>query len=56
MLDTAVISGEDVCCNVVMTSVISFPLLSSVYECQRMECTFISPLRTECDMFVMYGM
>ena len=51
MLDTVVISGDDVCCNVVfgtlvgvfvfsvmwselrMTSAISCPLWSSVYEC-----------------------
>ena len=51
VLDTVVISGEDVCCNVVFgtlvgvfivmwsellrTYVISYPLWSSVYECQR---------------------
>ena len=74
MLDTVVISGDDVCCNVVfrtvvgvfvfsvmwsellMTSVISCPLLSSVYEYQRVECAFRSPVRTECGMFVMYCM
>ena len=40
-----------------MTSaIISCPLWSSVYECQRVECAFISPVRTECDMFVMYCM
>ena len=39
-----------------MTSAISCPLWSSVYECQRVECVFISPLRTECGMFVMYCM
>ena len=37
-----------------MTSAISCPLWSSVYECQRMECAFTSPVRTECDTFVMY--
>ena len=53
MLDTVVLSDDDVCCSVVfgtlvgvfvftvmwsellMTSVISCPLWSSVYECQR---------------------
>ena len=35
-----------------MTSDISCPLWSSVYECQRVECVF----RTECGMFVMYCM
>ena len=63
------ISGEDVCCSVVfgtlvgvfsvmwsellMTSVISCPLWSSVYECHKLECVFTSPARTECGMFVM---
>ena len=58
MLDTVVMSGDDVCCSVVfgtlvgvfvfsvmwsellMTSAISCPLWSSVYECQRVECAF----------------
>ena len=72
MLDTVVISGDDVCCSVVfgtlvvvfsgmwsellMTSAISCPLWSSVYECQRVECAFTTPVRTECGMFVMYCM
>ena len=34
-------------------SVISCPLWSSVYECQRVECAFTSPMGTECGMFVM---
>ena len=64
MLDTVVMSGDDVCCSVVfgtlvgvfvfsvmwsellMTSAISCPLWSSVYECQRVECAFTSPVRT----------
>ena len=68
MLDTVVISGDDVCCSVVfgtlvgvfvfsvmwsellMTSAISCPLWSSLYECQRVECA------TEGGMFVMYCM
>ena len=72
MLDTVVMSGDDVCCGVVfgtvvgvfvfsvmwsellMTSAISSPLWSLVYECQRVECAFTSPVRTECGMFVMY--
>ena len=72
VLDTVVISGNDVSYNVVfgtlvgvfsvmwsqllMTSAISCPLSSSVYECQRVECAFTSPVRTECGMFVMYCM
>ena len=31
-----------------MTSAISCSLLSAVYECQRVECAFTSPVRTEC--------
>ena len=74
MLDTVVISSDDVCYSVVlgtlvgvfvfsvmwsellMTSAISCPLWSSVYECQRVECAFTSPVRTECGMFLMYCM
>ena len=37
-----------------MTSVLSCPLWSLVYECQTVECAFTSPVRTECGMFVMY--
>ena len=36
-----------------MTSVISCPLWSSVYECQGVEWAFTYPVRTECGMFVM---
>ena len=64
ILDTVVISGEEICCSVVfgtlvgvfvfsvmwsellMTSIISCPLWSSVYECPRVECAFTSPVRT----------
>ena len=69
MLDTVVISGEDVCCSVnslvgvfvfsvmwselLMTSAISCPLWLSVYECHKVECAFTSPVRNECGMFVM---
>ena len=72
MLDTVVMSGDDVCCRVVfgtlvevfsvmwsellMTSAISWPLWSSVYECQIVEFAFTSPVRTECGMFVMYSL
>ena len=74
MLDTVVMSGDDVYGSVVfgtlvgvfvfivmwsallMTSVTSCPLWSSVYECQRVECAFTYPVRTECGMFVMYCM
>ena len=36
-----------------MTSAISCPLWSFVYECQSVECAFTYPVRTECGMFVM---
>ena len=36
-----------------MTSDMNCPQWSSVYECQRVECAFTSPGRTECGMFVM---
>ena len=36
-----------------MTSAISCPLCSLVYECHKVECAFRSPVRTECGMFVM---
>ena len=39
-----------------MTSAICFPLWSSVYKYQKVECAFASPVRTECCMFVMYCM
>ena len=31
-------------------------LMTSVYKCQRVECAFTSPVRTECGMFLMYCM
>ena len=39
-----------------MTSAISCPLRSSVYEYQKVECVLTSPMRTECGMFVIYLM
>ena len=36
-----------------MTSAISCSPWSSVYECQRVECAFTTPMSTECGMFVM---
>ena len=39
-----------------MTSAISCPLWSSVYEYQRVECAITSPVRTDCGMFMMYCM
>ena len=69
VLDIVVIFGDGVCCSVVfgtlvgvfsvmllMTSAISCSLWSSVYECQRVECVFTSPVRTEFGMFVIYCM
>ena len=37
-----------------ITSAISCPLWSSVYECQRVECAFSSPVRTECGVYVIF--
>ena len=72
MLDTVVMSGDDVCGSVVfgtlvgvfsvmwsellMTSAISCHLWLLVYKCHRVECAFTSSVRTECGMFVMYCM
>ena len=39
-----------------MTSATSCPPWSPVHECQRVECAFTSPARTECGMFVMHCM
>ena len=39
-----------------MTAAISCSLWSSAYECQRVQCTFTSPVRTECSMFMKYCM
>ena len=39
MLDTVVMSGDDVCCSVVFGTLVG---------------VFTSPARTECGMFVMY--
>ena len=39
-----------------MTSAISCPLWSSVYECHKVECAFTSPVRTERGMFVIFCM
>ena len=36
-----------------MTSAISCPLWSPVYECHNVECAFTSPVKTGCGMFVM---
>ena len=39
-----------------MASALSCPLWSSVYECQRVECAFTSPERTEYGIFVIFCM
>ena len=75
VLDTVLISGDDVCCSVMFgtlvsvfvfsvmwsellmsSAIITCPLWSLVYECQRVECPFTSPVRTECGMFMTYCM
>ena len=63
---SVVLCGDDVCCSVVfgyvftvtwsellMTSAISCPLWSSMYQCHKVECVFTSQVRIECGMFVM---
>ena len=44
---------SDMWSELLMTSCISCPLWSSVYECQIGECAFTSPVRNEGGMFVM---
>ena len=39
-----------------MTYAISCPMWSSVYECQKVEWAFTSPVRTECGIYVTYCM
>ena len=39
---------------VLMTHAISCPVWSSVYEYQKVECTFTSLVSNKCGMFVMY--
>ena len=39
-----------------MASAISCSLWSSVYEYQKVDGAFTSPMRTECGVFVMYCM
>ena len=38
---------------VLMTSAISCPMWSSVYESHKVECAFTYPVRIECGMIVM---
>ena len=38
------------CYELMMTSAISCPLWSSVYECHKAECSFTSTVRTVCDV------
>ena len=40
-------------CELLMTSAISCPLWSSVYQCQRVDCTFTSPVKTVCGRLMM---
>ena len=68
MLDTVVISGEDVSCGMVFDTLVSVSvfsvmwselLMTSAIRCplwsslQRVECAFTSPVTTECGLFVM---
>ena len=62
MLDTVVMSGDDVCCSVVFGTLVgvfvfsvmwSELLMTSAISCPLWSS---SPVRTECGMFVMYCM
>ena len=68
MLNTVVISGEDVCCSVVFGTLVGESVFSVMWSELLMTCAischvwsslyeirefFTSPLRTECGMFVM---
>ena len=59
------ISGDDVCCSVVFGTLFGVfsvmlsrvvddicYLLSSVYECYKVECAFASPVSSECGMLL----
>ena len=46
----------DVCRNYVGSEYGGLSESGPVYEYQRVECAFTSPVRTECGMFVMYFM
>ena len=48
-----VIYGDDVCCSVVFGTLVGVSVLYYGSECQRVECVFTSPMRSECGMFVM---
>ena len=47
---------SDMWSELLMTSAISCPRWSSVYECQSEECAFTSPVRTECGIVVICWM
>ena len=54
MLNTVVISDEDVCCSVVFGTLVGVFVFSDMWsECQCVECVFTSLVRTECGVFVM---
>ena len=50
VLDTVVISGEDVCCSVVGVSVLS--VIWSELLITSVEFAFTTPVKTECGVFV----
>ena len=63
MLDSVVISGDDVCCSVVFGTLVgvlvfcvmwSQLLMTSDISCPQCTSAFTSQVRTECGMFVMY--
>ena len=54
MLDTVVMSGDDVCCSVVFGTLIGVFVFSVMWSEFLMTSAITSPVRTECGMFVMY--
>ena len=63
MLDTVVISGDDVCCSVMFGILVGVSVFSVMWSellmtsTIRVVCAFTSsPVKTKCGMFVMYCM
>ena len=60
MLDTVVISAEDVCCSVVFGTPVGMFVFSVMWSellmTSAISCPLWYPVRTECGMFVMYYM
>ena len=55
MFGCKVISGDDVCCSVVLGTLVGVFVFSVMWS-ELLACAFTSPWRTECGIFVMYCM